>query len=201
MNLACKNILALIVVFACSHQSRGAESVSVIGTFEVHYLGTKSSFRSKFWVRHAVSQDLIVRQYSNDEGVTWKEDGLLQCSNSTDVPNGLLAKSEQKRKIQSLRCQYVNSPAFADYVFWFLRPPIGTLIRMKAPEWWDDESYLVKEVVENPGQIIQIPTSENLIHVTEFPDNSSQLVQNLRPKNTELPTSVETSGDIQIKKQ
>ncbi len=172
MNLACKNILALIVVFACSHQSRGAESVSVIGTFEVHYLGTKSSFRSKFWVRHAVSQDLIVRQYSNDEGVTWKEDGLLQCSNSTDVPNGLLAKSEQKRKIQSLRCQYVNSPA-----------------------------YLVKEVVENPGQIIQIPTSENLIHVTEFPDNSSQLVQNLRPKNTELPTSVETSGDIQIKKQ
>jgi hypothetical protein len=182
MNLASKNILALILAYACSPWTWGEESFSVIGCYEVHYLGTKPSYRSKHWVRHAVSQDLIVRQYSDDKGVTWKEDGLLKCSNSAEVPKGLLAEQQQNIKIQSLRCQYVNSPEFADYVYWFLRPPIDTLIRMKAPEWWDDESYLVKEVVENPGQIIQIPTSENLIHVTEFPDNTTQLVQHLRPQ-------------------
>lgn len=183
MNITHKNILALILVFASSHWVRAEDAFSVIGTFEVHYLGTKPSYRSKRWVRHAISQDSIIRQYSDDKGVTWKEDGLLKCSNSTEVPKGLLAESQQNKKIKSLRCQYVNSPEFADYIYWFLRPPVETLIRMKAPDWWDDESDLVKEVIDNPGQVIQIPTSENLIHVTEFPDHPFPMVQELRPQN------------------
>jgi len=182
-------LLGLMSTMAFSIYSHAAQPFYPQGIYKIRYLDNKPTYKSVRWVKLEVIPQGLKRSFSNDEGVSWVEDGDLQCFSISKMPPGLFENTALAigTHVTGIRCQYIGAPdIFRGTYYWFLNVLPGTKMYYQAPSWTDDESKagLVDESIENPEKIIAAATTEFLIHVIEqqgtpFP----YIAEQLRPRD------------------
>lgn len=162
-------LIALLLTFVGPRMAIADQPFDPSGEYEVRYLDSNSTFKSKQIVRLEMTESGIKTAISGDSGKTWNEDGVLACTPIEQLPEALLL--EPHRPVRGLRCQYVDAPpVFADHYYWFAQLPLGTKMRYEAPEWADAESKkgMLDEAINRPGEVLTGVVTDSLVHVIEI---------------------------------